>query len=187
MKKFLVALLLLITTAALASPTHEQWTRSAMGRVPVSKNDAKSVERLTIRESQLVEFATEIARVSAKAPLPPRQWAALIITQGSMESNFDTAIVLGNCPKWACDRGRAVGAFQVHDVGPVHDLWSTAAGDPTKQVQMADRMLRRSMTRCAPFAPFPQHVFRAYKGSSCSWAVQREAERVALFNRLVAR
>jgi hypothetical protein len=44
---------------------------------------------------------------------------------------------------------------RIQNVGPVADLWPRADGDIVVQVAMADRMLRRSTTRCAPFAPFP--------------------------------
>lgn len=150
---------------------------------------------MATRAEQLDAFAVEIARVSTKAPLPPRQWSALLITQGSIESNFDTAIVNGHCLKFQCDpqlvKGvrvyRAVGAFQQQLVSYVRDLWPTAAGNIPAQVEMADRTLRRSMTRCKPFAAFPAHVFRAYGGQrSCSWPAPREEERVATYWRLVS-
>jgi hypothetical protein len=132
--------------------------------------------------------------VSERAPLPARQWAALLATQGGIESNFDTAVVNGQCLAHQCDphlvKGqrvfRAVGAFQQQNVSYVADIWPTAAGNIPAQVEMADRSLRRSMGRCKPFAPFPAHVFRAYSGGSCSFPVARESERVATYVRLMA-
>jgi len=127
--------------------------------------------------------------------LPPHVWASLLITQGSIESNLDTAVVAGHCLPHQCDAHKvngellfkAVGAFQQQDVSYVHDLWPTAAGNIPAQVEMADRTLRRSLTRCKPFAPFPAHVFRAYGGArSCSWPAPRETERVATFVRLMS-
>lgn len=186
MKKLLVTLMLLTTAAWASSPSqHELWVRAALARVAVTKAD-RTPERAELHAKNLNAFALEIARVSATAPLPPQQWASLLGSTGGIESNFDTDIVAGRCPKWACDRGRAKGAFQNQNVGPVSDIWHMADGDIAVQVTMADRMLRRSTTRCAPFAPFPNHVFRAYRGGSCSLPVHREAERVALYMKLIA-
>jgi hypothetical protein len=136
----------------------------------------------------------EIARVSERAPLPPRQWASLLGAQGSIESNFDSAVVNGKCLEHQCDphlvKGvrifKAVGAFQQQRVSYVADLWDSAAGNIPAQVEMADRTLRRSLTRCKAFASYPAHVFRAYGGASCSWPSPRESERVATYVRLLA-
>lgn len=157
-----------------------------LARLPVPKVDREPA-RAELRAEQLDAFALEIARVSASRP-NPRQHAAFLATIGGAETNFDTQIVLGICPKWACDRGRAKGAFQNHAVSFTRELWATADGNIVAQVAMADATLRRSMTRCAPFAPFPAHVFRAYKGgaaSSCSFPLKDEVARVATFNRLM--
>lgn len=192
-RRLLTGLLLLTATAwadADPPPAHLAFTRAALERVPVSKRD-NTPERLEQRAANEAVFAAEIARVSERAPLPARTWSALIVAQGSIETNFDTEVVAGRCLGFQCDahlvKGvrifRAVGAFQQHDVSYVSDLWSTAAGNIPAQVEMADRTLRRSLTRCKPFAPFPAHVFRAYGGGSCSWPVLREAERVAAFER----
>jgi hypothetical protein len=193
--RFLVALALLLVAAlgsASEAPPHQLWVRAALNRVPVSKFD-RTPERLELRDRQLEAFAREIARVSEGAPLPPRQWASLIAAQGSIESNFDTAVVNGQCLAHQCDphlvKGqrvfKAVGAFQQQRVAHVADLWDSAAGNIPAQVEMADRSLRRSLGRCKGFAQFPAHVFRAYGGGSCSWEAPREAERVTAYLRLV--
>jgi hypothetical protein len=183
----LAALPLLVAAAAVAAPPqHLTWTRAALARVPVSKHD-RTEERAALHAANLDAFAAEIARVSEKAPLPPRQWASLLGAVGSIETNFDTEIVAGRCPPWACDRGRAKGAFQNQNVGPVADLWPTADGNIKAQVDMADRMLRRTWRGCeAQGVPFPAGAFRAYAGRSCSWPVHREQERVAAYVRLLA-
>jgi hypothetical protein len=194
-----VALVLLMLTAAVsaeptgAPPQQVAWARAALARLPVSKHD-RTPARLELRAQQQAAFAREIARVSERAPLPPRQWVSLLATQGGIESNFDTAVVNGQCLAHQCDphlvKGqrvfKAVGAFQQQRVAYVADLWDSAASNIPAQVEMADRSLRRSMGRCKAFAPFPAHVFRAYSGGSCSWPVAREAERVATYVRLVA-
>ncbi len=184
---FALALLLVTAIASADSANHQTWVRAALSRVPISKLDRKP-ERAEVHDRNLDDFATEIAKVSAKAPLPPRQWSALLTAIGSLESNYDSEIVAGRCPKWACDRGKAKGAFQNWNVAIVHDLWPTADGNIPAQVAMADRVLRRSLTRCQPFAPFPAHVFRAYRGGgdrSCSFPAPRESERVAMYAKLM--
>lgn len=198
MRKTLIALPLLYAAAAygeLPPPSaHVARARVALERLPVSKFD-RTPGRLELRAQQLDVFAREIARVSQNAPLPPFQWSALIIAQGAVESNFDTAVVNGQCLRFQCDphlvKGqrvfKAVGAFQQQRVAYVVDLWEQAAGNIPAQVEMADRTLRRSLSRCKPFAPFPAHVFRAYGGArSCSWPVSREAERVGVYLRVLA-
>lgn len=185
-RQALIALVLLLTTAAVASTPHAEWTRAALARVPVSKHD-RTEDRAATHAANLDAFAVEIARVSASAPLPPRQWASLLAAVGSIESNYDTDIVAGRCPAWACDHGRAKGAFQNQNVGPVADLWPKADGDIAVQVAMADRMMRRTWRGCkAQGVPFPAGAFRSYAGRSCSWPVHREAERVATYLRLMA-
>ncbi len=187
----LVALVLLLVTAiavAAPSPRHVNWTRAVLDRLPVAKAD-REPERLALRAKQLDQFAVTIAEASQKRQRPPREYAALLATIGGHETNFDTQLVLGICKPWQCDRGRAKGAFQNHNVRLVADLWPTAAGDIVAQVEMADRVLRRSLTRCAPFAPYPAHVFRAYRGgaaNSCSFALKDEQSRVATYFRILA-
>jgi hypothetical protein len=111
------------------------------------------------------------------------------------ESSFDTDIIAGRCAAHQCDPKRvngvmlfqSVGAFQQKLFPHVADVWPAAAGGSIPaQVEMADRQLRRSMTRCKPFAPFPQHVYRAYGGGSCSFAVHREDVKVSAYVRMLA-
>ncbi len=188
----LAALVLLTTTAALsaepAAPPQAQVdaARAMLARLPVPKADREPA-RAELRSQQLDAFAVEIARVSLDRP-NPRQHAAFLATIGGAETNFDTQLVLGICKPWQCDHGKAKGGFQNWRVSFTRELWAVADGNIPAQVAMADRTLRRSMKRCAPFAPFPAHVFRAYKGgaaSSCSFPLKDEASRVATFNRLM--
>lgn len=189
----LLAAPLLVATAALAAPplADVAFVRAALTKTPISKRD-NTPERREQQSANLEIFAVEITRVSERAPLEPRVWASLLVAQGSIETNFDTEVVGGRCLGFQCDpkhvKGqtvfRAVGAFQQHEVSYVRDLWATAGGNIPAQVEMADRTLRRSLTRCKPFAPFPAHVFRAYGGQrSCSWPAPREDERVATYRR----
>jgi hypothetical protein len=197
MRKTLLVLPLLLAAPALASdapPQRVAWARAALERLPVATAD-RTPERRDLRAQQLDVFAVELARVSVKAPLPPQQWTALLGSVAFGESALDTDIVAGRCRPFQCDpitKGgvrtfQSVGAFQQKRFAHVEDLWpAAAAGDIAAQVEMADRQLRRSMTRCKPFAPFPQHVYRAYGGGSCSWAVHREDVKVGAYLRLVS-
>lgn len=194
MIRYTIALLILLLAAVAQADAHADWCRAALAKVPVSRHDRGNDARMARRAQQQAEFATQIARFSRNAPLPPRQWAALLVTLG-LESHFDSEVVDGRCRPSDCDAHnvngvivfRAVGAYQQQLVPYVRDLWPTAAGNIPAQVEMADRSLRRSLSRCKAFAPWPAHVFRAYGGGSCSWPVAREAERVAMFAKVVAR
>ncbi len=190
MHRTLAALPLLVAAAAFgaeAPPVGQvAAARTMLARLPVPKADREPA-RAELRAQQLDAFAVAIAQVSADRP-NPRQHAAFLATIGGAETNFDTQLALGICAPWQCDKGRAKGAFQNWSVSFTRELWAVADGNIPAQVAMADRTLRRSMKRCAPFAPFPAHVFRAYKGgaaSSCSFPLKDEAARVATFNRLM--
>jgi hypothetical protein len=193
---FLALALLLVTAFAQASnapPQHLAWVSAAFSRLAVSVPD-RAPERATLKLEQTRRFVAAIAEASSSAPLPPRQYASLLLAIGGSESNFDTDVVDGRCPKHRCDpkkvKGEVVfqakGAFQNHAVRFNRDLWQSANGNPEAQVEMADRALRRSLARCAPFAPFPAHVFRAYAGGSCSFELKDEQRRVALYLRMMA-
>lgn len=170
-----------------APESHHLWVRAALATVPATKAD-RTEERAWVRASQLVDFRVAIAEASAKRA-EPRKYAALLITIAQHESHLDTEVVAGRCPPRMCDRGRAKGAFQNWNVKLVSDVWHRADGKPALQVEMADRVLSRSLTRCATFAPFPAHVFRAYRGGaegSCTIPLKDEEARVATFNRLMS-
>lgn len=187
MKRFLIALLLLTTTAWASAPTnHEVWVRAALDRVPVAKGD-KTPARAELHSTNLDWFATEIARVSEHAPLPPKQWASLLGAIGSAESHFDTEVTAGRCNPLACDKGRARSAFQVHRLRFVEDLWDKSPGNIAVQVDLVDKVLRRTYGTCLPQGvPMPQAAFRGFAGVSCSWPMRGEALRVSYYNKLLA-
>jgi hypothetical protein len=188
-RQSIVALSVLVVTAvasADAAPKHVAWTRAALSRTPVSKHD-KTPERLELRAQQQTKFATEIASVSERAPLPPKQWASLLIAIGAAESHYDTEIINGNCKPWACDRGRARGAFQGHRLRFVQDLWDAAHGDPRVQVEMADKVLRRTWGTCLKQGvAMPAAAFRGYAGVSCSWPMRGEELRLSYYARAMS-
>ncbi len=189
------ALVLLLVTALAqgATPPHQDWVAAAFSRLAVSVPD-RAPERALLKTEHTRRFVAAIAEASASAPLPPRQYSSLLLAIGGSESNFDTDVVDGRCPKHRCDpkvvKGERVfqarGAFQNHLVRFNRDLWPVANGSPEAQVEMADRALRRSLGRCKPFAPFPAHVFRAYAGGSCSFELKDEKLRVALYLRMMS-
>lgn len=193
-RRCLVALPLLVASAAVASdappPSHVAWTRAALDRVPVSKHD-RTPERQETRAQQLDVFAREIARFA-----PTRERAALLVAIGERESHYDTEVIAGRCPPAMCDvaviKGqriqRARGAFQTHRLAFVTELWDAAPGNIPAQVEMASRVLSRSLTRCKAFAPYPAHVFRAYRGGaegSCSMPLKDEQARVNAYLRAI--
>lgn len=125
--------------------------------------------------------------MSERAPLPPRQWAALLVAIGGAESHFDTEVIRGNCKPLACDRGRARGAFQGHRLRFVQDLWDRANGDIAVQVAMADKTLRRTWGTCrAQGVPMPAAAFRGYAGASCSWPMRGEQLRLSYYARAMS-
>jgi hypothetical protein len=178
---------LLLAGTVLGSTPLEPWVRTGLGKLPVSVADRRP-ERSEVKAGQTDLFVDAIVKASQNAPRPAKQWAALLLTIGSSESNFDSAIVLGDCRPWQCDRGRARGAFQNQRVSFNAELWDRAHGDIEVQVKMADLALRRSLVTCIRLGvPYPAGVFRAYAGRSCSWPLHDEARRVATYLRLVAR
>jgi len=187
-----IGLLLMTALASADPPPHRDWVAAAFSRLAVSVPD-RAPERAQLKAEHSRRFVAAIAKVSASAPLPPRQYASLLLALGGSESNFDTDVVDGRCPKHRCDPKKvkgeiihqAKGAFQNHAVRFNTDLWPIANGNPEAQVEMADRALRRSLSRCAPFAPFPAHVFRAYAGGSCSFELKDEQRRVGLYLRMM--
>jgi len=186
-KKALTGLVLLVTTAALASeatpPIQVSRVRAALDRIPVSKHD-KTPERAEQHAANLEAFAQEIARVSERAPLPPRQWAALLVAIGGAESHYDTEVTAGRCLPAMCDHGKARSAFQVHRLRFVEELWDNAPGNIAVQVDLADKVLRKTWGTCLPQGvAMPQAAFRGFAGVSCSWPMRGEALRVGYYNR----
>lgn len=165
--------------------THLEWCERALFRLPVYHEDQPPggvAGKTAEKQEQLRAIAREVARVSEKAPLPPRKWAALLITIGFHESTYSLRIFAGNCKKWECDRGKARSAWQVHRsvfTEPYwHKLWGMQNVD--SQVDAADAVLRRHLQTCGPT---PAGIFTAYMGKRCGSDVRQVQERVATFER----
>ncbi len=167
----------LISFDALGQPVEQAWVLAALQRTPVPSTE-RVASRLERRPHDLVAISEEIAALARS-----REEAALLVAIGERESHYDSEVIGNRCKPLACDRGLARGAFQTHRLSYLADLWDLSPDDPKTQVQMAYAVLRRSLGRCKPFAPYPAHVFRAYRGGSCSWELRDEPARVAAYYR----
>lgn len=171
----LVALALLITTAALGSPTHAMWVRVALGRLPQTPDDRAS----ETRPAELDQLATAIADVSRNAPRPPQEWAALMLAVGSNETNFSGRLLRGECrlEKRECDAAkgrdgklfaRARGWGQTHRNTMNAELWDAAETDVVAQTRLVDAGLRSAFATCARSGvPWVAATLSAYSGRRC--------------------
>ena len=153
-----------------ASETTQTWARAALARCPTPHADS----------SDLNLIAAELAR-----QVPSRRKVALLVAIGCQESHYDKRIIAGQCRPWECDHGKARGAWQGQRNRDVTELWDIANGNIPAQVEMAHKTLNHSMIRCVPFGPFPGHVFRAYRGGSCSWALKDEGLRSWIYDKAI--
>lgn len=156
----------------------------------------RASDRAEVRSQMMQEFAIEIDRILKTAPAPSAQWAALMLTVGTHETNFDTKIIEGEC-SWErreCDAAtikgvrifRARGAFQNHRNLHNAELWDAANNNVAAQVKMADDGLRRAFNTCRNAGvPFPQSALRAYAGSSCTKPMRGEGPRLVTYQRLL--
>ncbi len=189
MKRYPVALaLLLVTALAVAAPPHQDWTRAAAGGLPVYFED-RAPELSGAKSAQLDEIARVVAEVSRdKAPRPPREWAALLLTIGYHESTFSLRIHAGNCKKRECDAGRARSSFQMHRNLFTAPVWDKLFGLEHTEVQVraADAALRRAYWTCSRSGvPWLQATINAYAGKRCSAEWPGLAARLATWSRLV--
>ena len=177
-----------------SAPTHEEWTLKAIHKLPVFYEDrmpGNVADLTTEKREQLRALAVEVARVSArdrKTPLPPRRWAALILTVGFHESTFSLRIHRGQCKPHECDRGKARGPFQQQENMYTRPVWDRMHGieNTRVQVEAVDSFLRRHVMTC----PAPPHVdditpiegiLTGYAGQRCGSRWKGLDERVATF------
>lgn len=185
-----VALLLLTRCAAGAPPQREsleEYCQRAIRRLPVFYEDNPPggvAGRTDEKERQLTLIASEVAKRSVKAPLPPRQWAVLLLLTGWHESTFSLRIHAGSCHPHECDGGRARGPFQEHRRRLNEGVWDRLTGvqNTELQVQSAD-MLLRLMTGVCPGGGV-QGTIEAYMGQRCGSASKQVQERMATYRRL---
>lgn len=179
----------LVQCPAHASPESlEDWTLRKALSLPVYYEDHAPggiAELTTDKRTELETLAREVARVSRKAPLPPRQWAALLLTVGYHESTYSIRIVQGDCRKYECDGGRARGAFQGHRLAAMTaETWSkmVGIGNLPTQVEQADQLLRRHVRTCP--GDVVTSIVTGYMGKRCGGEDAQVAERLATFRRL---
>jgi hypothetical protein len=186
MRRTLVALPLLLATAAAASTPLEDYARRAIQSLPVHHEDRDYVDKA----QQLEAIALAVAERSKRPPagISPRRWMALLFTIGFHESGFAERIERGACKDHECDGGRACGDWQNHANRNNQELWDRCKGDVAVQAEMADQALRSAYWTCARSGvPFPQATLSAYAGQRCGGRWKGLDERVLTFNRLVAK
>lgn len=138
------------------------------------------------KERELEVIAREIARVSARAPLPPRAWAMLLLTTGFHESTYSLRIASGHCRPHECDGGRARGAFQGHRLASMStEVWSKMVGVenlPT-QVEQADELLRRHVRTCP--GDVATSIITGYLGRRCGGGDEQVSKRLMTYRMLL--
>jgi hypothetical protein len=180
--------LLLVTAFASAASSHRQWVSAAASSLPVYFED-KAPELESAKASQLASVAAIVAEVSqSKAPRPPQEWAALLLTVGYHESTFSLRIHRGECRPRECDAGRARSAWQLHRNLYTAPVWDQLFGleHTEAQVRAADGMLRRAYHTCSRSGvPWLQATLSAFAGKRCGADWNGLAPRVATWSRLV--
>ena len=185
-RQSLTALVLLVSTAALAATPLEDFTRRAVVSLPVHKDDRDYADKA----QQLDTIALAVAEHSKAPPggIAPRAWAALMLSVAYNESGLSQRIVDHRCKPRECDRGRAKGLGQPHRNTLNAADWDRADGDIQLQVKMLDDGLRRAFWNCARSGvAFPAATLSSYAGQRCGAQWRGLDARLKTFNGLVAR
>jgi hypothetical protein len=194
-KRYIVALCLLVTTAAFASTPSAEWTRAALARLPIAAADRNRVDE---KRDQLDALAIAIAHESEASPVTPRQWVAVLGAIGFRESTLSLDVQNGLCRDYQCDAHkhrdgsiefRARSGFQLHENDHTRPVWDQLVGveNTAVQVATASKMAKIGHYRCAKLGvPFPASVFRGYSGASCSFEHPGEKARIATYNFLLS-
>ena len=103
---------------------------------------------------------------------------AFMLAWGRHESGFLARIIANDCKRWECDRGRARGAWQLHERAAGSD-WAALPGNIDAQARSAARMTRWALGRCKGDA---RCAFRVLGGLQHDAKLKGEDERVASFN-----
>ena len=185
-RQSLTALILLVSTAALAATPLEDFTRRAVASLPVHKDDRDYADKAT----QLDTIALAVAEHSKAPPggIAPRAWAALMLSVAYNESGLSQRIIEHRCKPRECDRGLAKGLGQQHANTLNRDDWARADGDIALQVKMLNDGLRRAFWNCARSGvAFPAATLSSYAGQRCSAQWAGLDKRLMTFKALVAR
>ena len=149
---------------------------AALATLPVFHEDRAN----PYKGAQLVTVAKAVAAVSRT-----REEAAFLLAIGHHESGHSFRIQLGVCRSFECDRGKALGPYQIHRNGRSESDWhgfvglsleatKAAAGAALQHVRFAQRVCRGE--------PDPiVATFRAYAGRGCRNVLPGERDRVAPF------
>jgi hypothetical protein len=181
-RRLLTGLLLLTATAAADADSHTAWVRSRLAALPTYKDDRDADGKA----EQLDNVARAIASASKGAPLPPQQWAALMLTVGFHEAGFSMRIIAGQCRKHECDHGRAVGFGQVHANALNRADWARAAGDVEVQAKLTSDALKRAYWNCRRSGVEPiQATLSSYAGQRCGATWRGLDARLATFQRVL--
>jgi hypothetical protein len=195
MRKTLLALPLLVATAAYGTPppSHVARVRIALERIPVTAEDRVS----ETRPAELDALAASIAAASVKAPRSPVEWSSLLVAVGSHETNFAGRLLRGECrlERRECDAtkgkdgklyARARGWGQVWRNTLNADTWDAAETDIAAQTRLVDGQLRRAYWTCARSGVhWLVGTLNAYKGARCDATWPGLDKRVATFNAAV--
>ncbi len=131
------------------------------------------------------QLAHAIWAESQGKPLPPRDWARLMLTVGFHESGFSKRIIAGKCKPLECDRGRAKGAWQIHRNTLNRDSWGAQDGDIPLQAKLASDQLARAYWTCARSGVEPvRGTINAFAGRRCGDDWSGTKARLATFQRL---
>lgn len=181
--RLLLALLLLVTTAAASAPgDYQAWVRAAIASLPLYHEDALTPEK----SAELDAVADAVAAESVRAPRSPREWSALVLTVARHESNLSSRIIRNDCKPRECDRGRARGFGQVHRNSLNGELWDSAPGNVQAQAKLTSDALKRAYYTCSRSGvDWRAATLSAYAGQRCSARWNGLDVRLATFERLV--
>lgn len=193
LRSALFGLALLVTTAAAASTSHRDWVRDRLSALPQTPDDRAS----STRPVELDQLAVAIADVSRSAPRPPQEWAALLLSVGSHESNFAGRLLRGECrlERRECDAAkrkdgtwyaRARGWGQVWRNDKNGEMWGAAETDIVAQTKLVDAQLRMAYHRCARSGvPWVRATLNGYLGVRCGADWPGLGKREQTFRKLV--
>lgn len=182
--RYLSALGILVVAAVASADSHLAWTRARLGALPTFHEDKGAPGKA----EQLGEIAKAVADVSRGKPLPPQQWAALVLTVGHHESAFSLRIMRNECKPAECDRGRARGFGQVHANSLNRQDWLDAPGNVAVQAKLTSDALQRAWGNCQRSGVDPvRATLSSYAGKRCGAEWGGLGARLATYGRLVGR
>jgi hypothetical protein len=187
--RYAIALALLTGSAAVVaqakqpSAKHVAWCQAAVASLPRFREDADTDEK----RAELDRIARAVATQSIGAPMPPRRWAALILTVWKHESGLSSRIIAGDCRKRECDGGRARGGGQVHRNTLNAVDWDAALGNVDVQVKMTGDALKRAYWTCSHSGEaWDMATLAAYAGKRCGSVWPGMLPRLQTLDRLEA-